>query len=151
MMTTNWIAHLTRENTTEPHQTPDVVSTGGLEVAGSHPASLTTTSLRDRRSDPGSMQNNVRAAREISEARTADYSSMLWAEVTVMDGPHGAYVMFPDIVGAALVGRGAAFSAIRGDLGRYQPPEFDIVAVAVLTAWFLDYGFFRFALERLPV
>ena len=68
-----------------------------------------------------------------------------------MDGPHGAYVMFPDIVGAALVGRGAAFSAIRGDLGRYQPPEFDIVAVAVLTAWFLDYGFFRFSLERGPV
>ena len=97
------------------------------------------------------MQNNVRAAREISETRTAEYSSTLWAEVPIKDGPHGAYVTFPDIVRAALVGRGAAFSAARGYLGRFQPPEFDTVAVAVLAAWFLDYGFFRFSLEKFPV
>ena len=99
----------------------------------------------------GSMRDNVRAARAISEARTAEYSSTLWAQVGPTDGPNGAYVKFPDVVGAAIVHREAAFSAARQDLGSYQPPEFDTIAVSVLTAWFLDYGFFRFCLERLPV
>jgi hypothetical protein len=98
-----------------------------------------------------SMQNNVRAAREISEARTAEYSSTLWAEVPVAAGPHGAYVTFPDIVRAAVVSRGAAFAGARSDLGRFPPPDFDTVAVEVLAAWFLDFGFFRFSLEQYPV
>jgi hypothetical protein len=97
------------------------------------------------------MKNNVRVAREISEARTAEYSLTLWAEVPVTDGPRGAYVTFPDIVRAVLVGRGAALAAAGDELGRFQSPEFDIVAVAVLAAWFLDFGFFRFALDKLPV
>jgi hypothetical protein len=97
------------------------------------------------------MQNNVSAAREISAARTAEYSSVLWAEVPVMDGPHGAYVTFLDIVRAAIVSREAAFSDARSDLGRFPAPDFDTVAVEVLAAWFLDYGFFRFSLEQLPV
>ena len=97
------------------------------------------------------MQNNVRAAREISESRTSAYSSSLWADVPIMDGPDGSYVTFPDIVRAAIVGRRAALSEVRGSLERYRPPEFDTVAVAVLAAWFLDYGFFRFGLEKFPV
>jgi hypothetical protein len=97
------------------------------------------------------MQNNIRAAREISAARTAEYSSVLWADVPVKDGPHGAYVTFLDIVRAAIVGREEAFSDARGDLGRFRPPDCDTVAVEVLAAWFLDYGFFRFSLEQLPV
>jgi hypothetical protein len=51
------------------------------------------------------MQNNIRAAREISAAKTAEYSSVLWAGVPVMDGTDGAYVTFLDIVRAAIVGR----------------------------------------------
>jgi hypothetical protein len=97
------------------------------------------------------MQNNIRAAREISAAKTAVYSSVLWAEVPLMDGPDGAYVTFLDIVRAAIVGREAAFSDARGDVGRFRPPDFDSVAIEVLAAWFLDYGFFRFSLEQLPV
>jgi len=97
------------------------------------------------------MQNNVRAAREISEARTAEYSSTLWAEIPITKGPDGAHVTFPDIVRVAIVGREAAFAAVKGDLMRFPPPEFDTVAVAVMAAWFLDYGFLRFSLERLPV
>jgi hypothetical protein len=97
------------------------------------------------------MQNNIGAAREISAARATEYSSVLWADVPVKDGPQGAYVTFHDIVRAAVVGREAAFSGIRGDLGRFRPPDFDRVAVEVLAAWFLDYGFFRFSLEQLPV
>jgi hypothetical protein len=97
------------------------------------------------------MQNNVGAAREIAEARTSEYSSILWAEVPVAHGPQGAYVTFPGIVSAAIVGREAAFSVVRGDLVRFQPPAFDPVAVEVLTAWFLDYRFFRTSLERAPV
>jgi hypothetical protein len=97
------------------------------------------------------MQNNVRVAREISQARTAEYSSALWAEIPVTDGPHGAYVTFPDIVRAVIVGRDAGLSAARGDLRRFQPPDFDTIAIEVLTAWFLDYGYFRFSLEQVPV
>jgi hypothetical protein len=97
------------------------------------------------------MQNNIRAAREISAERTSEYSSDLWADVPVKDRPAGAYVNFLDIVRAAIVGREAAFSGVRGGLGRFRPPEFDTVAVAVLAAWFLDYGFFRFSLEQVPV
>jgi hypothetical protein len=97
------------------------------------------------------MQNNVRAAREISEARTEEYSSTLWAQVPVLHGPQGSYVTFLDIVGAAIVGRRGALSAARSDLGRYPPPDFDRVAVAILAAWFLDYGYFRFSLEQVPV
>jgi hypothetical protein len=97
------------------------------------------------------MQNNVSAAREISQTRSAAYSSALWAEVPATNGPNGAYVTFPDIVRAVIVGREKALSAARGDLGRFQPPDFDTVAVEVLAAWFLDYGFFRFSLEQVPV
>jgi hypothetical protein len=59
--------------------------------------------------------------------------------------------MFPDVVLAALVGRKDALSPARRDLGRFPRPDFDPFAVAVLAAWFLDYGFFLFSLERLPV
>jgi hypothetical protein len=97
------------------------------------------------------MQNNVRAAREISQARTAAYTSALWAGIPVTDGPQGPYVTFHDIVRAAILGREAGFSAARSDLDRFQPPDFDAVAVEVLAAWFLDYGFFRFSLEQVPV
>ena len=97
------------------------------------------------------MQNNVGAAREISEARTAAYSATLWAEVPVVHGSHGAYVTFHDIVRAAIVGRRGALSAISGDLGRFPPSDFDRVAVAILTAWFLDFGYFRFSLQQVPV
>ncbi len=97
------------------------------------------------------MQNNVEAAREISEARSADYCSTLWATVPITNESDNPYVTFQDIVGAVVVGRREALSAVWGDLGRFRPPDFDPVAVAILTAWFLDYGFFRFSLERLPV
>jgi hypothetical protein len=97
------------------------------------------------------MQNNIRAAREVSAARAAEYSSVLWADVPVRDGAHGAYVEFLDIVRAVIVGREAAFSDARSDLGRFRRPDFDPVAVEVLAAWFLDYGFFRFSLEQVPV
>jgi hypothetical protein len=97
------------------------------------------------------MQNNVRAAREISEARTAEYSSTLWADVPVFQGPDGDYVTFPDIVRSAIVGRREALRAAGRDFGRFRPPDFDPVAVAILAVWFLDYGFFRFSLERGPV
>jgi len=69
----------------------------------------------------------------------------------MLNGPHGAYVTFPDIVRAAILGRGGTLAAASGDLRRFPPPDFDPVAVAVLAAWFLDYGFFRFALEQVPV
>jgi hypothetical protein len=97
------------------------------------------------------MQNNVRAAREISEARSTDYTSQLWAMVPVVDDSDGPYVSFLEIVRAVVVGRRDALSAVWADLGRFQPPDFDRVAVAILTAWFLDYGFFRFSLQQLPV
>jgi hypothetical protein len=97
------------------------------------------------------VQNNVRAAREISEARTGDYSSALWADVPVTRGQQGDYVTFLDIVRAAIVGRATAFTAAKTDMGRYQAPNFDPVAVEVLAAWFLDYGFFRFSFDQLPV
>jgi hypothetical protein len=97
------------------------------------------------------MQNNVRAAREISEGRTAEYSSTLWADVPVSGGPPGGYVTFPDIVRAAIVGRAAAFSTARQDLARFSPPDYDPMAVEILAAWFLDYGFFRFSLDQGPV
>jgi hypothetical protein len=97
------------------------------------------------------MQNNVRAAREISETWATDYSSTLWAEVPVTRGPQGDFVTFLDIVRAAVVGRAAAFAAAKADIDRFQPPDFDPVAVEVLAAWFLDYGFFRFSLDQLPV
>ena len=99
----------------------------------------------------GMMQNNVRAAREISAARSEEYSSTLWATIPITNGPGGAYVSFLDVVRAAIVGRGEALWTVRDDLARFRPPEFDHVAVEVLTAWFLDYGFFRFSLEQLPV
>ncbi len=67
------------------------------------------------------------------------------------DGPHGAYVTFLDIVRSAIIGREAAFSDARGDIERFRPPDFAAVAVEVLAAWFLDYGFFRFSLEQVPV
>jgi hypothetical protein len=97
------------------------------------------------------MQNNVQAAREISEARAAEYSSTLWADVPVFSGPDGSFVLFLDIVRAVVVGRGEALSHLREDLDRFQPPAFDRMAVAVLAVWFLDYGYFRFSLDQLPV
>jgi hypothetical protein len=102
-------------------------------------------------SGSGAMQNNVRAAREIAEARSAGYSSKLWATIPVTDGPAGSWVSFLDIVRAVVVGRGEALRVVRDDLGRFRPPDFDTVPVAILAAWFLDYGFFRFSLEQLPV
>jgi hypothetical protein len=97
------------------------------------------------------MRNNIDAARSIVEARTAVFSATLWAEVPVMEGSDGPYATFPGIVGAAIVGREAAFLPARSDLHRFQPPDFDTVAVAVLAAWFLDYGYFRFSFEQTRV
>jgi hypothetical protein len=97
------------------------------------------------------MRNNFRAAREIVDARAADYSESLWADVPVMDGSEGPYVTFPGIVGAAIVGREAALSPMRHDLQRFPPPDFESVAVERLAAWFLDYQYFRYSLEQGPV
>jgi hypothetical protein len=93
------------------------------------------------------MQDNVRAAREISQARTAAYSSTLWAEISVTDGPHGACGHRPC---CHLRPRGS-FLGSQKWRGRFQPPDFDTIAVEVLAAWFLDYGFFRFSLEQVLV
>jgi hypothetical protein len=97
------------------------------------------------------MRNNLRAARAIVEARTADYSAALWADVPIMEGPDGPYVTFPGIVSAAIVGREAVLVPVRRDVRRFQPPEFDPVAVHVLAAWFLDYRYFQFSFEKGPV
>ncbi len=97
------------------------------------------------------MRDNMRAATEIVEARTAEYSAMLWAAVPIADGSGAHYVTFPDIVNAAIVGRDSALIPVRADLRRFPPPDFDTVAVEVLAAWFLDYRYFRFSLEQVPV
>ena len=97
------------------------------------------------------MRNNIDAARKIAEARTAVYSATLWEGVPMMEGPEGPYVAFPEIVGAVIVGRRAALTPARSDLHRFQPPEFDTFAVAMLTAWFLDYGYFRFSFAQVRV
>ena len=97
------------------------------------------------------MQNNVEAAREIADARSAGYCSTLWATIAVTSGSEGRVVSFVDIVRAILVGRREALSVLRDDLGRFRPPDFDPRAVALLAAWFLDYGFFRFSLTQHPV
>jgi hypothetical protein len=97
------------------------------------------------------MRNQVRAATEIVDARTADYSATLWADVPIMDGLDGPYVTFPGIVSAAIVGRDAALVPARDDLHRFPPPEFNAVAVGVFTAWFLDYRYFRFSFQQVPV
>jgi hypothetical protein len=68
-----------------------------------------------------------------------------------MEGSDGPYVTFPEIVGAVIVGRKAALTPARSDLHRFQPPDFDTAAVAVLAAWFLDYGYFRFSFEQVRV
>ncbi|HEY7946438.1 MAG TPA: hypothetical protein VID75_02115 [Acidimicrobiales bacterium] len=97
------------------------------------------------------MRNNVSAAREIAQAMGAEYAAALWADVPILTGQDGPYVTFPGIVGSAIVGREGALSPARRDLRRFQPPDFDGVAVAVLAAWFLDYGYFRFSLGQIPV
>jgi hypothetical protein len=94
------------------------------------------------------MRNNIDAAKSIVEARTAVYSAVLWADVPIKEGSDGPYVTFPEIVNAAIVGREAALSPVRSDVRRFQAPDFDAVAVAVLAAWFLDYGYFRFSFEQ---
>jgi hypothetical protein len=97
------------------------------------------------------MRNNISAAREIAEARTAAYSAVLWADVALTEGTDGPYAIFPEIVRAAIVGRRSALAPLRGDLDRFPPPEFDTRAVALLAVWFLDYGFFLFSFEQAPV
>ncbi len=97
------------------------------------------------------MRNNMRAATEIVDARTADYSATLWTGVPVADGSDGPYVTFPDIVNAALVGRDAALAPARADLQRFPAPGFDTVAVEVLVSWFLDYRYFLFSFDQVPV
>jgi len=97
------------------------------------------------------MRNNVSAAREIAQARGAEYSAALWARVPVTVGPDGPFVTFPAIVSAAIVGRESALSPAREDVRRFQSPDFDGIAIAVLVAWFLDYGYFRFSFEQAPV
>jgi hypothetical protein len=97
------------------------------------------------------MRNNINAARDIAEARTAAYSAALWADVALTDGTDGPYATFPEIVRAAIVGRRAALSPLRDDLDRFPPPEFDTRAVALLAIWFLDYGYFVFSFEQGPV
>lgn len=98
-----------------------------------------------------SMRNNIDAAKAIVEARTVVYSATLWADVPIMEGSDGPYATFPGIVSAAIVGRAAAFSPVKSDLQRFQPPDFDTVAVEVLAAWFLDYSYFRFSFEQARV
>src|ERR1700691_4391846 len=70
------------------------------------------------RPEPGdqdpSMRNNISAARDIAEARTAAYSSALWADVALTEGTDGPYATFPEIVRAAIVGRRAALAPLRG-------------------------------------
>ena len=96
------------------------------------------------------MRNNIDAAKAIVEARTAAYSAVLWADVPIMEGSDGPYATFPEIVNAAIVGREAALSPVRSDVRRFQAPDFDAVAVEVLAAWFLDYGYFRFSFDTSP-
>jgi hypothetical protein len=55
------------------------------------------------------------------------------------------------IVNAAIVGRQAAFQPARRAVQDLRTPEFDVVAVEVLAAWFLDYGYFRFSFEQAKV
>lgn len=97
------------------------------------------------------MRNNIDAAREIAQARSAAFSATLWADVALSEGNDGPYAVFPEIVRAAIVGRRAALLLLRGDLERFRPPEFDTRAVAVLAVWFLDYSFFVFSFEQVPV
>jgi hypothetical protein len=97
------------------------------------------------------MRNNISAAREIAEARADDYAAALWESVPLLGQAGSPYVTFPDIVSAALVGREAALTPARGDLFRFPRPDFDPVAIAVFTAWFLDYRYFQFSFEQAPV
>jgi hypothetical protein len=97
------------------------------------------------------MRDNIHAARAIVQARTVEYSAALWSGVSVMDGSDGPYATFPGIVNAAIVGRQTAFMPARHDVQKLEPPEFDLVAVEVLAAWFLDYGYFRFSFEQVQV
>jgi hypothetical protein len=97
------------------------------------------------------MRNNITAARDIAQARSSVYSAALWADVAVTEGTDGPYATFPGIVSAAIVGRPAALSPLRGDLQRFRPPDFDTRAVAVLAVWFLDYSYFVFSFEQAPV
>jgi hypothetical protein len=100
---------------------------------------------------PGLMRNNIEAARTIAEARSADYTAALWADVPLLNDSNGRYATFPEIVGAAIVGRGPALLPTRTDLRRYQPPDFDPVAVEVITAWFLDYRYFLYSVDQVRV
>jgi hypothetical protein len=97
------------------------------------------------------MRNNIQAARAIADERSTDYSATLWADVPLLNGPNGPYATFPEIVGAAIVGREVALLPARRDLRRFQPPEFDTVAVEVITAWFLDYRYFLYGVDQVPV
>jgi len=97
------------------------------------------------------MRNNISAARDIAEARSAAYSAALWADVDLTEGTDGPYATFPGIVRAAIVGRRSALSPLRGDLDRFRPPDFDTRAVALFAIWFLDYRFFVFSFEQAPV
>jgi hypothetical protein len=94
---------------------------------------------------------DMRAAMEIVEARSDEYVAALWATVPKQEGPTGPSVTFTDIVRTAIVGRDAALMPTRGDFRRFPWPDSESFATYMITVWFLDRAYFRFALEQFPV